>query len=88
VSHVTIAELVRAHIVATRPAETRDMDFADGSSLVSTGILDSVGVFELVAFLEQRFGIQVADEELDWKSFETVEAIARLVESKLMATQA
>ena len=78
----TIAALVRAHIMETRPPEKRGLEFGDASSLVSSGILDSVGVFTLVAFLEQRFGIEVADEELQWKYFESVDAITRLVQSK------
>jgi acyl carrier protein len=83
VSQQVIAELVRAHIMATRPPETRELDFTDGSSLVVTHILDSVGVFTLVAFLEERFSIEVPDNDLDWKNFETVDAITRFVESKL-----
>jgi acyl carrier protein len=83
VSTGTIAELVRDHIMSTRPPEKRSLDLTDSSSLVSTGILDSVGVFDLVAFLEARFGIHVADEELEWKTFETVDTISQFVESKL-----
>ena len=79
----SVAELVRAHIVRTRPHHTRNLDFSDDSSLTSTGILDSVGVFELVAFLEQRFGLEIADDELEWKNFETVTAVTRFVESKM-----
>jgi acyl carrier protein len=85
VSAQAVAALIRAHIIATRPRVSGESDFTDAGSLVATGILDSVGVFELVAFLEERFGIEVADEELEWKSFETVEAITRLVESKRAA---
>lgn len=82
-SGVEISQLIREHIIATRPPEKSDLDFSNGSSLVDTGILDSVGVFSLVAFLEQRFQIELPDQELAWKNFETVEAITRLVESKL-----
>jgi acyl carrier protein len=77
-----IAAEIRAHIVETRPADKRHIDFTDGSSLVATGVLDSVGVFTLIAFLEQRFDIEVRDDELQWKYFESVDAIARLVEAK------
>jgi len=41
-------------------------------------------VFTLVAFLEQRYGIQVSDDELDWQTFATIDGIAGLVESKLV----
>ena len=76
------AQLIRAQIIETRPPEKRHLDFGDGSSLVTSGILDSVGVFALVAFLERHFDIVVTDDELQWKNFESVDAITHLVESK------
>ncbi len=36
----------------------------DAMSLLDGGIIDSVGVMELVAFLEQDFGLTLADEDL------------------------
>jgi len=51
--------------------------FADGDSLLDAGIIDSTGVLELVMFVEQRFGITVADDEL---SPENLDSIARLVD--------
>ena len=56
-----IAELIRAHIIETCPPEKLDLEFSDSSSLVATGILDSVGVFTLVAFLEERYAIDIDD---------------------------
>jgi acyl carrier protein len=88
VSAIRIAEVVRAHIVETCPPEKRGLEFSDNSSLVATGILDSVGVFSLVAFLEARYGIAIGDHELVWKTFESVDGIARLVESKLAGAEA
>lgn len=82
-----IAALVRAQIIKTRPRDKTNLDFEDADSLVASGILDSVSVFELVAYLEQRFGIEILDVELQWKYFETVEAITRLVESKHAAAR-
>ncbi|MDI7861830.1 acyl carrier protein [Rhizobiaceae bacterium n13] len=37
---------------------------ADDESLLESGLIDSTGVLELIAFLEQRYGITVADEEI------------------------
>ena len=43
--------------------ETAD-PLRDDDSFLDNGILDSTGVLQLVAFLEERFKIVVADEEL------------------------
>lgn len=34
------------------------------TSFLESGIIDSTGILELVSFLEENFGISVADEEL------------------------
>jgi acyl carrier protein len=54
----------------------------DDDPLLRTGILDSLGILEVVAFLEGEFEIVVADEELVPESFETIATIARFVDGK------
>ncbi len=51
--------------------------------LLDSGILDSTGIFELVDFIEVSFGVQIADEEIVPEHFETIEAIAAFIESKM-----
>jgi acyl carrier protein len=43
------------------------------------GIIDSIALMELVAFLEERFGIQIDDADLSAENFRTVAAIEELV---------
>jgi acyl carrier protein len=51
-------------------------------SLLTTGIVDSHGVMELVAFLEQRYGISVDDADLTPENFDNVVSIESFVERK------
>jgi acyl carrier protein len=51
-------------------------------NLLSKGIVDSHGVMELVGFLEERYGISVADEDLSPENFESVSSIEGFVERK------
>jgi acyl carrier protein len=44
--------------------------------------VDSLGLFDLVSFIEKEFGVQVRNEELAPEYFDTVGRIARLVQSK------
>ena len=44
--------------------------------------MDSHGVMELVGFLEERYGISVADEDLSPENFESVANIGAFVERK------
>ncbi len=53
--------------------------------LIEKEVIDSLGVFELVSFVEDRYGIDVADEELVLENFGSLDAIAELVEAKRSA---
>jgi acyl carrier protein len=61
------------------------VDFSDDDSLQERGIIDSTGVLELVAFLEERYGVLVADEDLLPENLDSINRLARFVETKLRA---
>jgi len=54
----------------------------DAVSLLDNGIVDSVGVMEMVAWLEQKHGVKVEDQELVPENFDSVERLVRFVERK------
>jgi len=51
--------------------------------LVEEGVLDSVGLLELVAFVESKFGIFIDDNEVDLEHFGSVRSMAAFVVAKL-----
>ncbi len=54
----------------------------DAVSLLDNGIVDSVGVMEMVAWLEQNHGLKVEDQELVPENFDSVERLVSFVERK------
>jgi acyl carrier protein len=58
---------------------------SDEISLLDEGIIDSVGVMELVSFLEQDFGIGVEDDELVPDNLDSVANLVAFVGRKLAA---
>ena len=54
----------------------------DDASLMDNGIVDSTGVLELVAFLEETWSIEVEDEELVPENLDTLGNITRFVQRK------
>ena len=50
--------------------------------LIERGALDSLGIFQMVSFIEGEFGVEVRDEELVRENFGSLESIGRLVDSK------
>ena len=61
---------------------TGGRDVSPDEPLIENGVMTSLQTVELVAYLEDTFGIIVEDEEFDEENFGSVEAIAKLVESK------
>ena len=55
---------------------------ANETPLFEKGIIDSTGVLELVAFIEDNFNVTVADEELVQENFSSLIAIEKFLQSK------
>jgi acyl carrier protein len=60
-------------------------DLAAEESLLDAGLIDSTGILELVAFLENGFGIVIEDAEIVPDNLDSIRAIAAYVEVKLGA---
>jgi Acyl carrier protein len=54
-------------------------EIAADENLLLSGLVDSLGVMRLVAFLERRFGISIPARDLKLANFATLEAIAGYV---------
>ena len=57
----------------------------DDSSLLDNGVIDSTGVLELIAFLEQNYGITVEDHEVLPVNLDSIDQLATFVERKRAA---
>jgi acyl carrier protein len=54
----------------------------DDFALIENHVLDSMGIFQLVEMIEDRFEVEIADDELAPEHFESITSIAKLVRSK------
>lgn len=61
---------------------------SDDASFLESGIIDSTGVLELVCFLENTFGIEVADEEMLPENLDSIRAVSAYVTRKTRPQQA
>lgn len=57
--------------------------FSDQESLMESGVIDSLGIFRLVAFLEETFRVRIGDEEITHDNLRSVDSIEQLVLSKM-----
>jgi acyl carrier protein len=58
------------------------------TSLLETGVLDSLSLLRLVVFVQERFGITVDDVDLVPEHFDSVDAICTYLRSREGAGQA
>ncbi|HEX7022263.1 MAG TPA: acyl carrier protein, partial [Trueperaceae bacterium] len=63
----------------------QDKALAGDDSLTQTGIIDSMGIMELVAFLDERYGVRVPDADLLPQNLDSIDNIVRYVKARLAA---
>ena len=56
-------------------------------SLTERGFMDSVGIVELLTFLETRYEIQISDEETVPENIDTIDNIVRFIGTKRGGTE-
>jgi acyl carrier protein len=55
----------------------------DADSFLDKGILDSMGILEVIAFLKDEFNITVADSEVIPENLDSIENLCKFTESKI-----
>jgi acyl carrier protein len=83
-----IIERTRAFVVENFLYARSDVQVNPDDGLLARGIIDSLGVVELIAFIEDGFGIEVGDDDVTEQNFGTLADIATYVLSKRAATVA
>lgn len=54
----------------------------DDVKLISDGIIDSLGSLKLVAFIEEKFGVQIEAHEIDADHLDSIDDIVGLISSR------
>jgi acyl carrier protein len=80
----TANERIRGFILDTFPL-ARKQNVKDRDNLLDSGIIDSLGMLDVVSFLEREFAIHVDDEELVPENFESIDNLAGFVGRKSSA---
>lgn len=58
---------------------------ADDASLLDSGVIDSTGVLELVAFLQDELGVEVGDDDMVPENLDSIAKIESFVLRKQKA---
>jgi len=74
-------EQIRDFVCRTTFSDPKKIN--DSTLLFDEGIFDSMGLLNLISFLEKDFSVKVADSELDAANFGSINAISSYLERKL-----
>jgi acyl carrier protein len=74
---------IRTYIMENILLGSADQAIEDDDSFLEKGIIDSTGILELVAFVEDEFEIEVSDEELIPDNFDSIEKLAAYTQMKI-----
>ena len=61
-----------------QPMPTMDQPLLDSAG----GVIDSMSLWPLIVFIEERFGIKVEDTDIMQENFQTLRALTKFIESK------
>ncbi|MBK7090624.1 MAG: acyl carrier protein [bacterium] len=73
---------IRKFIVDSYLLGDESVKFTDSDSFMRRGIIDSMGILELTAFLEQQYSITVADSEMLPTNLDSVENLIGFIKTK------
>jgi acyl carrier protein len=76
-----LLQVIRPFILKMAPAPKRKT-LNDDTLLLGSGIIDSLAMLDVLAFLEKSFAITISDEELTPENFGSIRCLVDFVESK------
>lgn len=63
----------------------RDVAIVANTSLIASGLLDSIQILNMIEFAEDRFGVRLAPEDMHPDNFESVAAVIAMLRKKGVA---
>lgn len=82
ISAMEASHRIRKFITSHYPLARKQSIFDNDSPLLDSGIIDSMGILDLVSFIEKEFKITISEEDLLPENFESIASMAAFVQSK------
>lgn len=75
-------EIVKDYVSRELVDDGKEVEIKEEENLLANGIMDSLGILKLVSFIEQKFDVQVPDEDITVQNFRSLKDIASYLENK------
>ncbi|UWQ03526.1 acyl carrier protein (plasmid) [Aliiroseovarius crassostreae] len=76
---------LRSFIIEEFAMDLTPDQLTDDLELLETGIIDSLGVLKLIAYIEGEFDLTISPDELDSENYRTLGVIEAFIASKSTA---
>lgn len=73
----------KAFIVENFMYMRKNKDLGDNDSLLNSGVISSLGMIEVVAWIQESFGVSVDPVDITEENFDTAQSMARFVARKV-----
>ncbi len=80
---MSIRQALRTYILENCLFTDDGAKLNDADSFLETGILDSTGILEIILFVEDSFGIEVHDNEMEPVNLDSIDRLVVYVERKI-----
>lgn len=68
--------------IATKILKQPNRRIAPDEALISSGLIDSFSLMDLALFVEDTYGVRIEDTELNADTFDTLNQLSALIESR------
>ena len=77
-------EIINAteQFIASKILKQPNRKIAPDEALVSSGLIDSFSLMDLALFVEDTYGVRIEDTELNADTFDSLNQLAALIESR------
>jgi acyl carrier protein len=71
-----------AKYICTQVIKRPQYDLGTEDPLISSGLIDSFHLVDLSVFIEEEFGVQIDDTELNANTFDTISQLSELIRNR------
>ncbi len=77
-----IERTLKDYIVKEFMYDKLEITLANDLPLIESGIIDSLGIFTLIGYIESEMKVKIRPDDVVIENFETVDAVTTLVKSR------
>lgn len=71
-----------AKFIAEKILKQPNKEIKSDEALISSGLVDSFSLMDLAMFVEDNFGVKIEDTELNAETFDSLNQLAGLIQSR------